>query len=349
MYGRGATDDKGPLIGWLNAVEAFQKAGIEIPVNLVFCFEGMEESGSVGLYELIQEEADKYFADVDCICISDNYWLGTKKPCLSYGLRGIVCYIITVTGPPADLHSGIFGGITYEPMTDLIYLLSSLVKSDGTILIPGIMDKVKPLTSEEEALYEGISISTEDIEHSLGSKTLVYDNIKCTLMHRWRYPSLSIHGIEGAYSSSGIKTVIPSKVLGKVSIRLVPDMDYDEVSVLVKKHLESVFATLGSKNVLTIESNHGAKAWLSSVKHWNYQAASKAVEKIYGVTPDFTREGGSIPVVLTMESCLKKNVLLLPMGRGDDGPHSVNEKLNRSNYIQGIKLFGTYLCELAVV
>ncbi|QSL65880.1 hypothetical protein MERGE_000160 [Pneumocystis wakefieldiae] len=320
MYGRGVTDDK-----------------------------GMEETGSLGLYEIIQEEADKYFADVDCICISDNYWLGTEKPCLSYGLRGIQPFTITVSGPPADLHSGIYGGITYEPMTDLIYLLSSLVKPNGAILVPGIMDKVDPLTSEEKALYEGISICIEDIERSLGSKTLVYDNIRCTLMHRWRYPSLSIHGIEGAYSSPGIKTVIPAKVSGKVSIRLVPNMDCNEVSTLVKKHLESVFATLGSKNVLTIQSDHGAKAWLSSVKHWNYQAATEAVKKVFGVTPDFTREGGSIPVVLTMESCLNKNVLLLPMGRGDDGPHSINEKLDRSNYIQGIKLFGAYLSELAVV
>lgn len=347
MYGRGATDDKGPLLGWLNTVEAFQKAGIDIPVNLVFCFEGMEENGSHGLHELIQKEADKYFADIDCVCISDNYWLGTKKPCLTYGLRGISSYVVTITGPPADLHSGIFGGFVNEPMTDLVKLLSSIVDSNGTILIPGIMDKVVPLTAEEEALYDDISITMDDLYYAVGSKTIVYDDTKSVLMHRWRYPSLSLHGIEGAYSEAGVKTVIPAKVSGKFSIRLVPNMNCEETYLLVKKHLESVFASLGSKNVFTLDVLHGSEGWLSSIKHWNYQAASKATEKVYGVIPDYTREGGSIPVTLTFDRFLKKNVLLLPMGRADDGPHSINEKLNKSNYIQGIKLFGTYLCELS--
>ncbi|KAG5519079.1 hypothetical protein PMAC_002165 [Pneumocystis sp. 'macacae'] len=339
MYGRGISDDKGPVLGWLNAIEAFQKAGIHLPVNLIFC---MEENGSVGLDKFIEAEARKYFADVDYVCISDNYWLGTKKPCLTYGLRGISCYSVTVKGPSADLHSGVFGGIIHEPMTDLLF--SSLVKPDGTILIPGIMDQVEPLS--KDSLYDGISITMEDIHHSAGSKTTIYDKEKCILMHR--YPSLSLHGIEGAFSSPGIKTVIPSKVSGKFSIRLVPNMNPEDVCVLVKKHLESVFLSLGSKNTLTIEYLHGSKAWVSSPDHPNYKAAAEATKKIYNIAPDFTREGGSIPVALTFETCLNKNVLLLPMGRGDDGAHSINEKLDKSNFIKGTKLFGTYLYEISI-
>ncbi|KTW28739.1 metallodipeptidase [Pneumocystis jirovecii RU7] len=348
MYGRGISDDKGPVLGWLNTVEAFQNAGIDLPVNLVFCFEGMEENGSVGLDEFVKAEAQKYFADVDYVCISDNYWLGTKKPCLTYGLRGISCYSVTIKGPNADLHSGVFGGIIHEPMTDLIHLFSSLVKPDGTILIPGIMDQVELLSEKENALYDGISITMEDIYHSAGSKTTIYDKEKCILMHRWRYPSLSLHGIEGAFSLPGIKTVIPSKVSGKFSIRLVPNMNPEDVCILVKKHLESVFLSLGSKNTLIVDYLHGSKAWVSSPDHPNYKAAEKATKKIYGVVPDFTREGGSIPVALTFEDCLNKNVLLLPMGRGDDGAHSINEKLDKSNFIQGTKLFGTYLYEISI-
>lgn len=110
MYGRGSTDDKGPVMGWLNVIEAHQKAGVEFPVNLLCCFEGMEEYGSEGLDELIRAEGKNFFKDADAVCISDNYWLGTEKPCLTYGLRGCNYYSVTVSGPGQDLHSGVFGG-----------------------------------------------------------------------------------------------------------------------------------------------------------------------------------------------------------------------------------------------
>ncbi|CAH1763722.1 16021_t:CDS:2 [Entrophospora sp. SA101] len=299
MVGRGSSDDKGPIIGWLNAIEAHQKAGIEFPVNLKICFEGMEESGSENLDELIAKEAKRYFKDVDAVCISDNYWLGVTKPCLTYGLRGICYFELIVSGPGRDLHSGVFGGTVYEPMTDLVYLLSKLVKPNGEILIPGILDDVAALT--------------------------------------------------GAFSASGAKTVIPCSVRGKFSIRLVPDMDPERVKNLAEDYLRKEFEKLGTKNQFKLETLHGAKAWVASPNHWNFVAASKAVESVYNCRPDFTREGGSIPVTLTFQDLLGKNVLLLPMGRGDDGAHSTNEKLDLSNYIQGIKLLGAYLHEVSAI
>lgn len=166
---------------------------------------------------------------------------------------------------------------------------------------------------------------------------------------RWRYPSLSLHGIEGAFSAPGAKTVIPARVIGKFSIRTVPNMDPADLSKLVTFYLEKTFATLKTKNNLKVEELHAGKWWVASPDHWNYRAAAKAVEGVFGVKPDLTREGGSIPVTLTFQDCLGKNVLLLPMGRGtlqlsgrgklivgDDGAHSTNEKLDLSNYISGI-------------
>ncbi|KAJ5816871.1 Cys-Gly metallodipeptidase dug1 [Penicillium robsamsonii] len=144
MYGRGSTDDKGPVLGWLNVIDAHRKAGIEFPVNLLCCFEGMEEYGSEGLDDFIQAESKKYFKDTDAVCISDNYWLGTEKPCLTYGLRGCNYYSISISGPAQDLHSGVFGGSAHEPMTDLVNVLSKLVDPQGNILIPGLMDLVAP-------------------------------------------------------------------------------------------------------------------------------------------------------------------------------------------------------------
>ncbi|POG69109.1 glutamate carboxypeptidase protein [Rhizophagus irregularis DAOM 181602=DAOM 197198] len=349
LVGRGSSDDKGPIIGWLNAIEAHQKAGIEFPVNLKICFEGMEENESEGLDDLILREANRYFKGVDAVCISDNYWLGVTKPCLTYGLRGISYFKVTVSGPGRDLHSGVFGGTVYEPMTDLIILFSKLVTSDGKILIPGINDDVAELTDEEKETYKAIEFKIQDLQSAIESQTNLFDNETQTLQARWRYPSLSIHGIEGAFSAPGVKTVLPCKVSGKFSIRSVPNMDPDKVTACVEKYLKEEFAKLGSKNKLNIESLHGAKAWVSSPNHWNFVAAAKAVEKVFKCKPDLTREGGSIPVTLTFQDALNKNVLLLPMGRGDDGAHSTNEKLDRSNYIQGIKLLGTYLHEVAAV
>ncbi|KAH7326257.1 hypothetical protein B0I35DRAFT_422268 [Stachybotrys elegans] len=343
MFGRGATDDKGPVLGWLNAIEAHQKAGVDFPVNLLMCFEGMEEYGSEGLDDLINEEGKKYFADADAVCISDNYWLGTEKPCLTYGLRGCNYYSVEVSGPGADLHSGVFGGTAQEPMTDLVRILGSLVDTNGKIQIPGIMEQVAAVTQEEESLYDGISFTMDNIYESLGSKTTIFEDKKSTLMGRWRYPSLSLHGIEGAFSSPGAKTVIPAKVIGKFSIRTVPDMDIDKTNECVSKYVEEQFAKLNSKNTMKVYPQHCGKWWVASPKHWNFSAAAKAVERVWGVEPDFTREGGSIPVTLTFEQATGKNVLLLPMGSSTDGAHSINEKLDKRNYIEGIKLLGAYL------
>ena len=345
MYGRGSTDDKGPVLGWLNVIESHQKAGIEFPVNLLMCFEGMEEYGSEGLDDFIIAECKpgKFFSDADAVCISDNYWLGTEKPCLTYGLRGCSYYSLEISGPGQDLHSGVFGGTAQEPMTDLVRVLSSLVDTDGHIQIAGLNELVAPLSAEEKALYKDIAFTMDNLYESLGSTTGIFPDKERTLMGRWRYPSLSVHGVEGAFSQPGAKTVIPAKVRGKFSIRTVPDMEPDEVDKLVYAHCDKVFKGLASKNTMHCALMHSGKWWVASPRHWNFTAAAKAVEQVWKIKPDLTREGGSIPVTLTFEQATGKNVLLLPMGSSTDAAHSINEKLDRRNYIEGIKLLGAYL------
>ncbi|THX99070.1 CNDP dipeptidase [Aureobasidium pullulans] len=347
MFGRGSTDDKGPVLGWLNAIEAHQKANIDFPVNLLMCFEGMEEYGSEGLDDFINAEAKKFFKDTDAVCISDNYWLGTEKPCLTYGLRGCSYYSIEISGPGQDLHSGVFGGTAQEPMTDLVRVMGSLVDTNGKIQIDGIKELVAPVTEEEKKLYEGIAFTMDNLHESLGSKTTIFEDKESTLMARWRFPSLSLHGIEGAFSAPGAKTVIPAKVIGKFSIRTVPNMEIPEVNRLVEAHVNKVFKTLNSKNTCKVVEQHSGKWWVASPKHWNFTAAAKAVESVFKVQPDLTREGGSIPVTLTFEEATGKNVLLLPMGSSTDAAHSINEKLDKRNYIEGIKLLGSYLSFVA--
>ncbi|KAJ7291897.1 hypothetical protein C8J57DRAFT_1274164 [Mycena rebaudengoi] len=349
LVGRGSSDDKGPVLGWVNVLQWHHEHKKPLPVNLVFCFEGMEESGSEGLDALVEQEKDGWFKDVDCVCISDNYWLNDRTPALTYGLRGLVYFKLTLEGPGRDLHSGVFGRTVHEPMTDLITLMGKLVDAQGNILVPGVDDMVGIADVEERAIYEKLDYTIADVEAAAGGKiTLSHDKVQ-VLMGRMRLPSLSLHGIEGAFSGPGAKTVIPAKVGGKFSIRLVPPQTPAAVAPLVHAHLRAEFAKLGSKNRMEIETLHDGKPWVADWKHWNYAAAVRATEQIYKQTPDLTREGGSIPVTLTFAETLGVNVLLLPMGREDDGAHSTNEKLDRSNFIEGTKLLGSYLYEIGDV
>ncbi|XP_030645064.1 cytosolic non-specific dipeptidase-like isoform X2 [Chanos chanos] len=320
-----------------------------LPINIRFCFEGMEETDSHGLDELVFSRKDTFFKDVDYVCISDNFWLGKTKPCITYGLRGISFFYIEVECCKKDLHSGTFGGSVHEAMTDLIMLMGSLVDKKGKIMVPGIYDQVAPVTEEEKKLYEKIDFDVTEYRKELGAGKLLHDTKENILMHRWRYPSLSLHGIEGAFSEAGAKTVIPSKVNGKFSIRLVPDMDPSVAEKLVITYLEKKFAELGSPNKLKISVDHGTKAWVSDFNHPHYIAGRNAIKTVFGVEPDLTREGGSIPVALTFQEATGCNVMLLPLGSSDDGAHSQNEKMNRSNYVRGTKMLGAYFHEVSLL
>ncbi|KAH9494769.1 Metallopeptidase M20 [Bulinus truncatus] len=347
LYGRGSTDDKGPVLGWLNVIEAFQELKQEIPINFKFVFEGMEESGSDGLDDLIEKRKNDFLQGVDYVCISDNYWLGKNKPCLTYGLRGICYFFLEVTCADKDLHSGIYGGTVHEAMNDVIAIMNSLTDVNHKILIPGVYDDVQELTDEELKTYDPIDFDHEDYLKDIGAKRLLKSKKHEILMARWRYPSLSLHGIEGAFSGPGAKTVIPRKVIGKFSIRLVPHQEPHQIESLVKGHVQKFHAERGSPNHVEVTMGHGGKPWVSDVNDPNYVAAKRAISTVFGVEPDLTREGGSIPVTLTFQEATGKNVILLPMGACDDGAHSQNEKLNRSNYIKGMKTFGAYITELA--
>jgi acetylornithine deacetylase/succinyl-diaminopimelate desuccinylase-like protein len=241
--------------------------------------------------------------------------------------------------------AGVLGGTVHEAMTDLVQVMGSLVDSSGKILVDGVMDSVAPLTEKEEALYESIEFDIESYKEenkiTSVSDKLLHDDKKSLLMARWRYPTLSLHGIEGAFAGKGAKTVIPATVIGKFSLRLVPDQDPKQIEKVVTAHLEKEFAKLNSPNKVSIEMIHGAVAWLSDPKHPNYEAAAMAIEKVYGSRPDYTREGGSIPITSAIEEATQMNVLLLPIGACDDMAHSQNEKYNISNLVNGIKVRAT--------
>ncbi|CAN0154130.1 unnamed protein product [Lampetra planeri] len=349
MYGRGATDDKGPVLSWLNCIESFQAVSKALPVNVKLCLEGMEESGSIGLGELIAERGKSFFGNVDCVCISDSYWLGTQTPCLTFGLRGLCYFEIEVQCAQKDLHSGVYGGSVHEAMTDLTRILASLVDSSGRILVPGIYESVKPLSEMEAQLCANVDFSPEEYRLEIGATTLQQHTKEDILNHRWHLPSLSIHGIEGAFSELGQKTVIPSRVVGKFSIRTVPDMEPDEVERQVKDYVAQTFSELRSPNRFRITMPVGSQAWVADSTHPNYTAGRNAMRRVFGVEPNLIRDGCSIPVTLDFARHTALNVLLLSLGACDDGAHSQNEKFNLSNYMNGMKVMASYLEELSLV
>ncbi|KAM4688465.1 beta-Ala-His dipeptidase-like [Discoglossus pictus] len=345
LHARGASDDKGPVLAWIHAVETYKALKQDIPVNLKFIIEGVEEIGSPGLEELVNGH-NQFFSNVDYIVISDNAWL-SRKPALTYGTRGNAYFFVEVDGGKRDLHSGTHGGIIHEAMTDLIALLAGLVDSSGHILIPGIYDDVAPLTEEERALYKDIDFDLEEHKNGSGVNAFLQSTKEEVLQHMWRYPSLSIHGIEGAFYGTGSKTVIPSKVIGKFSIRQVPNMNIEVVKIQVTKYLEDMFVKLKSPNKLKVTMHIGVFPWVANISDPQYEAARNAIIKVFGVKPDMIRDGSTIPIAKTFQSLTKKSVMMLPIGGADDGEHSQNEKISRYNYIQGTKVFAAFFLELS--
>ncbi|KAF7643468.1 hypothetical protein LDENG_00238230 [Lucifuga dentata] len=175
LYGRGASDNKAPVLAWIHAVQAYKAFSLELPVNVKFIIEGMEETGSNGLDAMILAQRDSFFSDVDYILISDCGWL-SRRPALTYGTRGNCYFFAEVEGPKQDLHSGVDGGTVIEPMTDLIGILDMLISPNGKILIPGIREAVAPLSDEEWKMYQDIEFDMENYKNKIGVSQLMYNN-----------------------------------------------------------------------------------------------------------------------------------------------------------------------------
>uniref|UniRef100_A0A8C8VF99 Peptidase M20 dimerisation domain-containing protein n=1 Tax=Pelusios castaneus TaxID=367368 RepID=A0A8C8VF99_9SAUR len=346
LYGRGTSDDKGQVLAVLNAIEALQKH--ELPVNIKILLEGMEEVGSPGLNTLIEQRNSTFFSDVDYIVVTDSSWL-SNKPGITYGTRGVGQFFVEVECAKYDLHSGTFGGILHEAMSDLIFLLNTLVDSSGHILIPGIYEAVAPLTEKEKKFYEETEYDPDQIKAKYGIKQFLNKTKEELLMLRSRCPSLSIHGIEGAFSEPGTKTVIPAKVTGKFSIRLAPNMELSVVEKQVTDYLNKKFTERNSPNSIKLTCHRGAKPWLSDTDELQYLAARKAIKRVFGKEADFIRAGGTIPIATQFQDVTRKSIMLLGIGGPDDAAHGQDEKISRNNFIEGTKLYAALLQELAAL
>ncbi len=331
IYARGAADDKGQVFMHFKAIEAHLKHGGKLPVNVKVIIEGEEEIGSPNLEAFIRERASDLSADV--LVISDTSMFARGVPSICYGLRGLAYCQVDLRGTKSDLHSGSFGGAVANPAFVLAQILAQMKDRSGRIRIPGFYDRVRPLREEERAEFKRLPFDERIYRRDLGAPRLFGETGYTTLERTWVRPTFEVNGILSGFTGEGAKTVIPATAMAKVSMRLVPDQDPDEIAELFEKYLKKV----APKTVeVKVTRMHGGKPWMTDFDNPYVQAAARAIEKGFGKRPVFTREGGSIPVVATFSEVLKVPTVLFGIGLPDENSHAPNEFLSLRNFFDGV-------------
>jgi acetylornithine deacetylase/succinyl-diaminopimelate desuccinylase-like protein len=330
IVARGATDDKGQLLTHIKALEAFTKTGTELPINIKMVFEGDEESGAEAFSDFVKNHADMLKADI--IVVSDSSQFGKDKPAVTYGLRGIAAVEVKITGPDHDLHSGSYGGAVPNPINVLAKIIASMSNDDGHILIDGFYDEVLPVTDWERKQFSALPFDRDEFLEDVGSRGLHGEKGYSVYEQCWARPTLDVNGITGGYQGEGGKTIIPSWASAKVTMRLVPNQNPDDI---IKK-----FENFFKKNCPDYVDCHvhihgGAGAVVVPTEGPWLAAAGKAIKRGFGVDPVYIKEGGSIPVVGTFKKVLGADTLLLGWGQHDDNAHSPNERFAVKDFERG--------------
>lgn len=335
LVARGATDDKGQSYAHVKAVDALLETRGELPVNVKFLIEGEEESGGEAIETYVRSERGRESLQADAVVVSDSSMYAPGQPSLLYGLKGILYVEIRVTGPNRDLHSGTFGGAVRNPGNSIADVVSRLRDPrSGRILIPGFYDRVRPLEDWERREFAALPFDEEAYRRDLGIATTFGEETYSTLERAWARPTLDVNGLWSGYQGPGAKTVLPAVAGAKVSMRLVPDQDPDEIG----RSLERYVAEMPTEGVtVEVDLLHGAEPLLVDIEGPFAAAAMAAMEDVWGTPPVKVREGGSIPIVGTLSEVLDVPTLLMGFGLSDDRLHSPNEKFNISHYYQGIR------------
>ncbi len=337
IFARGSTDNKGQNFAHLKAIEAYLKTGTTLPCDLTFVIEGEEEVGSENLSGFLQTNRGEL--DCEAVIISDTGMPGVKYPALTYSLRGIVAFEITLHGPARDLHSGVFGGAVENPAMALAQLLATIRDAKGRIKIPGFYDGIKPLSKFERQQASRYPLKDAQLKKLLGSPQLFGETGFTPTEQRSARPTFEINGLTSGYQGAGSKTIVPSWARAKITCRLVPDQDPEKVRKKVIAHLKKHCPPTVR---MEIEAGHGAEAYFVLPTGAPAQAALRALEKAFGRKPILMREGGSIPIVNQFKKILGADSLLLGLGLPDDNAHSPNEKFNLDCFEKG-QLMSAYL------
>ena len=343
IFARGSCDDKGQIYMHVKAIEAMLLHK-NMPCNVKIMFEGEEEVGSDNLGTFVKNNKEKLKADI--ILISDTSIIGNDIPSVETGLRGLAYMEVEVTGANRDLHSGVYGGAVANPINVLAQMIASMHDENGKITVKGFYDKVVELSQIERDELEAAPFNLEEYKKDLEIDDVVGETGYTTRERAAIRPTLDVNGIWGGYTGEGSKTVLPSKAFAKISMRLVPDQDWEEISDLFTAHFNAIAP---SSVKVSVKRHHGGQPYVTPTDSIGYKAAFMALEESFGKKPVPTRGGGSIPIVALFEQELGLKSILFGFGLDSDALHSPNEHYGVFNFMKGIEtipLFYKYYSEL---
>jgi acetylornithine deacetylase/succinyl-diaminopimelate desuccinylase-like protein len=336
LYGRGTSDMKGQFVVVLAAIEALVRSG-GMPVNVKVIFEGEEEIGSPNLEQFIVEHKDRLRADF--ALNPDAGMIGEQIPTITYGLRGLTYLEIRLQGPAHDLHSGSYGGAVHNPAQVLCELVAGMHDAQGRVTLPGFYDRVRNLDDDERKELARLPMDEAFYLEQTGAPAL-YGEAGYTIGERvCARPTLEVNGLLSGFTGEGQKTVLPAKAMAKISMRLVPDQDPEEVHQQMAKYLaEHTPATVRWELI----KHAGSFASITDRQIPAVMAMSQALQQTWGKRPVFKREGGSIPVVVHMQQHLGIESVLIGFGLPDDNLHAPNEKIHLPTFYRGIETMVRY-------
>jgi len=343
VFARGATDNKGQILSHIIGIQETMEQDHDLPVNLHLVIEGEEEIGSANLGPFLSQNRDALRSDV--AVVSDTGMIARGVPTLSYGLRGVTALEVKVTGPKMDLHSGVFGGAVANPITALAQLLATLHDREGRVAIAGFYDRVKPLENWEREAWRKLPVDGDKLVlKETGVPELFGEAGYNSLERIWARPTAEINGIGGGYQGKGTKTVIASHAIAKLTFRLVPEQEGNEILKLAKTHLRK---NLPKGVTLEMTNGHSGPWYLTDPHSAIGEAAQRALRKAFNANVALIREGGSIPIVSQFRSILGIETLLMGLALADCRAHSPNENFPLENLEGGIRLNKAILHELA--
>jgi acetylornithine deacetylase/succinyl-diaminopimelate desuccinylase-like protein len=331
LYGRGASDDKGQMFAHVKALECYLKADGGLPVNVKCIFEGEEEIGSPNLHAFIRRNRTQL--NVDAAVVSDMPIPAPDKPALTYAVRGGLSLELELKGSDRDLHSGLYGGAVRNPLETLARIVGVLHGRNGRVALPGFYDGVRRISDSERSYMTKVGpLQSELLKHAGTADTWGEQGFNAYERTTIR-PALTVNGITGGYQGAGSKGVIPARASAKISFRLVPDQDPNEVEEQFREYLEEVTPTTLECRLRACGHAHPV---VLSTKHPAMRAAAFAYERGFGKAPIFVRCGGTIPIVDTFREALGIPTVLMGFALPDDAMHAPNEKFFLPNFFRGV-------------
>lgn len=342
IRGRGASDDKGQLMTFVEACRAYKAVHGKLPCRVSILFEGEEESGSPSLKPFLKENAEELKADFALVC--DTAMWDRETPAICVGLRGLVGEEVTVTGADRDLHSGFFGGVAANPIRILAKVLADIHDEDGRVTIPGFYDGVEETPAEVLKSWEALGRDAKSVLGPIGLSLPSGEKGRSPLELTWARPTAEFNGITGGYTGEGFKTVIPAEASAKVSFRLVHKQDPDKIREAFRAFVRE---RIPEDCSVAFQPHGGSPAIQLSYESPLVRTAEAALTEEWQKPAISIAMGGSIPIVGDFQSFLGMDSLLVGFGLSDDRIHSPNEKYELSSFHKGQRSWARILAALA--